>query len=64
MEAERLVVQLQDWIEQHLDEDIGWERLMRVSGLSTSQLHRLFQRHLKTTPMMYIRARRQQTGRV
>lgn len=48
------------WIDLHLDEEIGWDRLMRISGVSAPVLQRLFQRHLKTTPMMYIRTRRQE----
>ena len=62
-EAQRLS-QVCAWIDLHLDEDIGWDRLMRVSGLTPAQLQRLFQRHLKTTPMTYLRQRReQQAGR-
>lgn len=48
------------WIELHLDEEIGWDRLLRVSGVSALELQRLFQRHLRTTPMMHIRTRRQE----
>ncbi len=58
-EAQRLS-QVCAWIDLHLDEDIGWDRLMRVSGLTPAQLQRLFQRHLKTTPMTYLRQRREQ----
>ncbi len=46
------------WIDLHLHEDISWERLVRISGVSAPNLQALFLRHLKTTPMMYIRARR------
>jgi AraC-like DNA-binding protein len=63
-QEQQLVEQVCAWIDLHLTENIGWERLVRVSGVRANELQHLFQRHLKTTPMMYIRARVQaQHGR-
>ena len=57
--AERdLVDQVCKWIDLHLDEQIDWTRLMRISGLSVAQFQQLFQKLRKTTPMMYLRTRR------
>lgn len=56
------IEQVLAWIEQNLHEDIGWEGLMRISGLSPAQLQQLFQRRLKITPMTYIRIRREQAA--
>jgi transcriptional regulator GlxA family with amidase domain len=58
-QEQQLVDQVCAWIDMHLHEDIGWERLVRISGVRPNELQQLFQRHLKTTPMMYIRARLQ-----
>ncbi len=58
-QEQQLVDQVCAWIDMHLHEDIGWERLIRISGLQPKELQQLFQRHRKTTPMMYIRARLQ-----
>ncbi len=53
-----LVDKVCGWIELHLDEDIDWARLVRVSGVPANRLQQLFTRYRRTTPMMYIRQRR------
>ena len=55
---ERLVDQVRSWIDTHLDEDIGWDRLICISGVPAPRLQQMFQRCVRTTPMMYIRAQR------
>jgi AraC-like DNA-binding protein len=54
----QLVAKVCAWIDMHLAEDIDWDRLVRISGLPVARLKEVFVRHLKTTPMMYIRQRR------
>ena len=46
------------WIDQHIDESIGWPELIRQSGLSSTALQSLFWRWKATTPMTWIRQRR------
>jgi len=50
------------WIDEHSQENITWEDLIRTSGLDHRLLVRLFQIHKKTTPMAYIRQSRQSLG--
>ncbi len=57
-----LVDKVCGWIELHLDEDIDWARLVRVSGVPANRLQQLFTRYRRTTPMMYIRQRRLDRG--
>lgn len=47
------------WIDQHLWEPLGWPELMRASGLDHPELLALFNKHLNTTPMTWIRKRRE-----
>lgn len=60
-EALREVLRLQPLfalIKQHLDEPMDVSRLARWAHLSPSRLHALFQEHLGTTPMRYVRSLR------
>ena len=47
------------WIEAHLAEPIGWQELMEQSGLDHQTLNALFFKFLSTTPMAWIRKRRE-----
>jgi len=47
------------WIEQHLDEPLGWQELMRHSGLDHLTLKALFHKFQSRTPMTWIRQRRE-----
>jgi transcriptional regulator GlxA family with amidase domain len=47
------------WIEAHLDEPIGWQEMMRESGLDFQTINVLFYRHRSTTPMTWIRRLRE-----
>ncbi|MDE2616137.1 MAG: helix-turn-helix transcriptional regulator [Burkholderiales bacterium] len=47
------------WIEAHLQEPIGWQELMAQSGLDHQTLNALFFKFLSTTPMAWIRKRRE-----
>lgn len=47
------------WIEAHLDEPIGWQELMRESGLEFQTIHQLFFKYASCSPMTWIRRRRE-----
>lgn len=47
------------WVEAHLDEPIGWQELMRESGLEFQTIHQLFFKYASTSPMTWIRRRRE-----
>lgn len=47
------------WIEVHLHEPIGWQELMTQSGLDHQTLNALFFKFVSTTPMAWIRKRRE-----
>jgi methylphosphotriester-DNA--protein-cysteine methyltransferase len=51
--------QLCAWIEEHLDEPIGWQELMRESGLEFQLIHQLFFKYASTSPMTWIRRQRE-----
>lgn len=46
------------WIEEHMDERIGWQEMTRQSGLEFPVIHALFYKYKTTTAMTYIRQRR------
>ncbi len=50
------------WIESHIEESIGWEQLMRHSGLEYQVIQDLFFRNKSTTPMVWIRRLREARG--
>jgi len=47
------------WIEAHIEEPLGWEQLMRQSGLEYQVIQDLFFRNKSTTAMVWIRRRRE-----
>lgn len=47
------------WIDQHLDEPLGWQELMSQSGLDHLTLKALFHKFESRTPMTWIRQRRE-----
>ena len=56
MEEQRKAVRLmQDYISEHVDEDITIEDLAKEVGFSTSYSRKIFQMHLGMTPAVYIR---------
>jgi transcriptional regulator GlxA family with amidase domain len=54
----RLVRELTAYITESLDADLGTPALAMRAGISTRQLTRLFDAHLRTTPSRYVRAAR------
>ena len=54
------VEQLCHWIDAHINETIGWADLTRQSGMDHKGLMTSFYKHKATTPMTWIRQRREQ----
>jgi methylphosphotriester-DNA--protein-cysteine methyltransferase len=51
--------QLCTWIDHHIEEQIGWTELMRESGFDHLSIQSSFAKYKATTPMTYIRKRRE-----
>ena len=51
--------ELCSWIEANLHQPIGWQELMAQSSLDHQTLNALFFKFLSTTPMAWIRKRRE-----
>jgi len=47
------------WIDEHIQEPIGWSELMHVSGFDHLSIQSYFAKYKATTPMTYIRKRRE-----
>lgn len=47
------------WIDDHLQEQIGWSELMRESGHDHLSIQSSFAKYKATTPMTWIRKRRE-----
>jgi hypothetical protein len=52
------------WIDDHLEETIGWQQLFECSGMDHHALQTMFFKHADTTPMTWIRGRRQKKSGV
>jgi len=52
------------YISNNTHNNIGWTELVAQSKLSHSQLQYLFQKHLQTTPMTYIRKQREESNKI
>ncbi len=48
-----------NWINEHLNEQIGWTELTKISGLGHIEIHTLFHIYKKTSPMQWIRTQRE-----
>ena len=51
--------QLCAWIDEHIQEQIGWSELIHESGFDHLSIHSSFAKYKATTPMTYIRKRRE-----
>ena len=47
------------WIDEHIQEQIGWSELMHESGFDHLSIQSSFAKYKATTPMTYIRKRRE-----
>ncbi len=52
------------YISNNTHNNIGWTELVAQSKLSHTQLQYLFNKHLQTTPMTYIRKQREESKKV
>jgi len=60
----QLLDELCIYISNNSHNNIGWTELVAQSKLSHTQLQYLFQKHLQTTPMTYIRKQREESNKV
>jgi len=60
----QLLEELCIYISNNTHNNIGWTELVAQSKLSHTQLQFLFQKHLHTTPMTYIRKQREDNKKV
>jgi AraC-like DNA-binding protein len=60
----RLLDELCTFIRNNMHNNIGWKELVAQSKLSHTQLQFLFNKHLQTTPMTYIRKQREESKKV
>ena len=58
-QAQRML-ELCIWIDAHIQESIGWSELMKQSGMDHQELQNAFAKHHSTTPMTWIRKRREE----
>ena len=56
----KLFAEICIWIDENINTDIGWKELSSRSDLSHSDLQFLFGKCKHTTPMTYIRQRREE----
>jgi len=47
------------WIDVQIDAPLGWQELMQQSGLDHQTINALFFKYASTTPMTWIRRRRE-----
>jgi methylphosphotriester-DNA--protein-cysteine methyltransferase len=47
------------WIDEHIQEQIGWSELIHESGFDHLSIQSSFAKYKSTTPMTYIRKRRE-----
>jgi len=47
------------WIDGQIDTPLGWQELMQQSGLDHQTINALFFKYASTTPMTWIRRRRE-----
>jgi len=60
----QLLDELCIYISNNMQNNIGWTELVAQSKLTHTQLQFLFNKHLHTTPMTYIRKQREESNRV
>lgn len=63
-ELKREFEALCEWIDTQLDAPLGWQELMRQSGLDHQTINALFFKYASTTPMTWIRRRRESRATV
>jgi len=56
----KIVEELCIWIDQNLQATLGLRELVEKSQLSTLELQYLFEKYKQTTPMTYIRRKREE----
>ena len=57
-ESPQELAQLCHWIEEHIDQQIGWTDLVAQSGMDHTTLQKQFNLYFRTSPMQWIRSKR------
>ncbi len=57
------LVDLQHWLDRHLEHDLCVEQLAEQVGISAGRLFQLFQNHLGLSPMQYVQIQRMSRAR-
>jgi transcriptional regulator GlxA family with amidase domain len=55
-----LLVEICAWIDKNIETNIGWGVLSEASELNHKELQILFEKYLQTSPMTYIRKRKEE----
>jgi len=63
-ENKALLAEICNWIDKNTSPNIDWTELIETTGLSHKELQFLFDKYLNTTPMTYIRQRRNENNKV
>ena len=61
---QRKLKKLCEWIDLNIDKPIGWAELAERSGMDHMELQRQFSTYLKTSPMQWIRFRRNELQQI
>jgi AraC-like DNA-binding protein len=55
----KFLEELCTWIDEHLDTPLGFNELIAKTNLTSTDLQYLFEKYKQTTPMTYIRRKRE-----
>ena len=59
-ENKKLLAEIGAWIDKNIENNIGWKELCDASNLSHKELQVLFDKYMQTSPMTYIRKRKEE----
>jgi len=59
--SRKLLDEICVWIDKNIETDIGWAALCEASELNHKQLQSLFDKYMQTTPMTYVRMRKEES---
>ena len=60
-DKKKLFADICAWIDNNIETNIGWIELCKASELNHKELQILFDKHQQTSPMTYIRKRREES---
>ena len=59
-ENKKQLAEIGAWIDKTIETNIGWKELCDASNLSHKELQVLFDKYMQTSPMTYIRKRKEE----